>query len=111
MKPCEGRIEWIRDAPSTDDEKLSQFRANASEAPGILASEGAQMSDKQKPTHTMPGGAQDQNNQADDGVVNDSFGTVDPADTTGTGEENEPCQPRDKSAGQENPHHENSRRN
>ncbi|HEV2323060.1 MAG TPA: hypothetical protein VGS10_03810 [Terracidiphilus sp.] len=56
------------------------------------------MSEKQKPTHTMPGGAQDQNNQADDGVVNDSLGKVDTADTTGTGEEDQPCDPRDESA-------------
>ncbi|HEX5431421.1 MAG TPA: hypothetical protein VFW83_05615 [Bryobacteraceae bacterium] len=66
------------------------------------------MSDKEKPTHTMPGGAQDQNNQVDDGVVNDSFGTVDPADTTGTGEENQPCKPRDKSVGRQIRHPENS---
>lgn len=50
------------------------------------------MSNEKKPTHTLPGGQQDANNQADDGVVNDSFGTVDTADTTGTGEENQPCE-------------------
>jgi hypothetical protein len=49
------------------------------------------MSDKEKPTHTLPGGKQDEDNQADDGVVNDSFGTVDTADTTGTGED-QPCE-------------------
>lgn len=54
------------------------------------------MSEKQKPTHTMPGGAQDDNNGADDGVVNDSFGTIDTADTTGTGEENQPCERREE---------------
>lgn len=59
------------------------------------------MSEKQKPTHTMPGGAQDENNQADDGVVNDSFGTVDTADTTGTGEEDEACGPRKDSTGRD----------
>lgn len=58
----------------------------------ILASEEEPMSEKQKPTHTMPGGAQDDDNRADDGVVNDSFGTVDAADTTSTGEENQPCE-------------------
>lgn len=68
------------------------------------------MSDKEKPTHTMPGAAQDQNNQADDGVVNDSFGTIDSADTTGTGEENEPCDPGDKSVGREIPRREKSDR-
>ena len=50
------------------------------------------MSNEKKPTHTLPGGKQDENNQADDGVVNDSFGTVDTADTTGTGEANQPCE-------------------
>ncbi len=61
-------------------------------------------------THTMPGGVQEQNKEADDGVVNGSFGTVDPADTTGTGEEDEPCDPRGKSVGREIPDRENSRR-
>jgi hypothetical protein len=56
------------------------------------------MSGKEKPTHTMPGGAQDRNSQPDDGVVNDSLGKTDPADTTGTGEENQPDKPRDKAA-------------
>lgn len=50
------------------------------------------MSEKEKPTHTIPGGRQEKNSEADDGVVNDSFGTVDSADTTGTGEENQPCE-------------------
>ena len=63
------------------------------------------MSEKEKPTHTMPGARQENNGKPDDGVVNDSLGTVDPADTTGTGEENEPSQPRDKPAvGREIPH-------
>ena len=51
------------------------------------------MSEKEKPTHTMPGARQEKDSKPDDGVVNDSFGTVDPADTTGTGEENEACEP------------------
>lgn len=80
--------------------------ANASASPGILASEEAAMSEKQKPTHTMPGGAQDDSNRADDGVVNDSFGTVDPADTTGTGEENQPCEKREKPPRPNPPNHE-----
>lgn len=53
------------------------------------------MSDKEKPTHTMPGARQENNSKPDDGVVNDSFGTIDSADTTGTGEENEPCESRE----------------
>lgn len=48
------------------------------------------MSDKQKPTHTLPGGEQEENRNADDGVVNDSLGKIDTADTTGIGEENQP---------------------
>lgn len=56
------------------------------------------MSQNQKPTHSMPGGAQEENSKADDGVVNDSLGTVDTADTTGTGEENQPCEKPEKSS-------------
>lgn len=56
------------------------------------------MSEKEKPTHTLPGGTKDDSNAADDGVVNDSLGKIDPADTTGTGEENQPCERREQSA-------------
>jgi len=45
------------------------------------------MSAKTKPTHTMPGGQTE--DKKDDGVVNDSLGTVDPADSTGSDEEKE----------------------
>lgn len=45
------------------------------------------MSEKSKPTHTNPGGVQQEDRKRDDGVVNDSLGTVDPADSTGTDEE------------------------
>lgn len=58
------------------------------------------MSEKVRPTHTMPGGAQEENSKADDGVVNDSLGTIDTADTTGLGEDQEACEPRDQKAGQ-----------
>jgi hypothetical protein len=68
------------------------------------------MSDQEKPTHTLPGGKQDEDNQADNGVVNDSFGTVDTADTTGTGEENQPCDPREAPTRRKLPHHESSPR-
>jgi hypothetical protein len=44
---------------------------------------------KLKPTHTEPGGFQEVNPGNDDGVVNDSFGTVDPADSTGLDENKE----------------------
>jgi hypothetical protein len=45
------------------------------------------MSAKTRPTHEMPGGQQEE--EKDDGVVNDSLGTVDPADSTGSDEEKE----------------------
>jgi len=38
-------------------------------------------------THEMPGGQIE--HKKDDGVVNDSLGTVDPADSTGTEEDKE----------------------
>ena len=41
------------------------------------------MKEKLKPTHTQPGAFQESNPKNDDGIVNDSFGTVDPADSTG----------------------------
>ena len=42
-----------------------------------------------KPTHTEPGAYQEVNPQEDTGIVNDSFGTVDPADSTGLDESKE----------------------
>ena len=47
------------------------------------------MNQKLKPTHDQPGGFQDQNANPDDGVVNDSFGTVNSADSTGLDENKE----------------------
>ena len=47
------------------------------------------MTTKAKPTHEQPGGFQDENVEPDDGVVNDSFGTVDTADSTGLDETKE----------------------
>ena len=47
------------------------------------------MNEKTKPTHTQPGGLQDVNVEPDDGVVNDSFGTVDTADSTGLDDDKE----------------------
>jgi len=41
------------------------------------------MKEKLKPTHTQPGGFQEVNPKDDNEVVNDSFGTVDPADSSG----------------------------
>ena len=45
------------------------------------------MNKKTQPTHEMPGGQTECTE--DDSVVNDSLGTVDPADSTGTGDEKE----------------------
>lgn len=48
------------------------------------------MSGKTNPTtHTQPGGPQEENNKSDNGIVNDSLGTVDPADSTGLDEDKE----------------------
>jgi len=47
------------------------------------------MNEKLKPTHTQPDGFQQVKPENDDGVVNDSFGTVDPADSTGLDENKE----------------------
>jgi hypothetical protein len=57
---------------------------------GILLTQGeTKMSDKLKPTHEQPGGFVKENDAGDDGVFNDSLGTVDPADSTGDDEEKE----------------------
>lgn len=47
------------------------------------------LNEKLKPTHEQPGGFKDENAQPDDGVVNDSLGTVDTADSTGLDETKE----------------------
>lgn len=47
------------------------------------------MTAKVKPTHTEPGAYQEVTPQEDNGVVNDSFGTIDPADSTGLDESKE----------------------
>ncbi len=39
------------------------------------------MTEKLKSTHTQPGGLEEKNPPADDGMVNDSFGTVNIADS------------------------------
>jgi hypothetical protein len=43
------------------------------------------MSKITKPTHELPGGQKEE--KKDDYVINDSLGTVDPADSTGTDED------------------------
>ena len=45
------------------------------------------MGKKIKSTHTNPGGTQIDDERYDDGVVNDSLGTSDPADSTGLEDE------------------------
>ncbi len=47
------------------------------------------MNGKPRPTHTQPAGFTERQKKSDDGVVNDSLGTVDPADSTGLDEEKE----------------------
>lgn len=42
-----------------------------------------------KPTHSRPGVVIEQKNKLDDEIVNDSLGTVDPADSTGSDEAKE----------------------
>jgi hypothetical protein len=42
-----------------------------------------------KPTHTMPGGLVEEMEESDHDVVNDSFGTVDIADSSGVEDEME----------------------
>ncbi len=47
------------------------------------------MNGKLKPTHDQPGGFVDEKANRDDGVVNDSLGTVNIADSTGLDENKE----------------------
>jgi hypothetical protein len=47
------------------------------------------MTTNTKPTHTQPGGLQDENVEPDDGLVNDSLGSVHTADSTGLDEDKE----------------------
>jgi hypothetical protein len=42
-----------------------------------------------KPTHTQPGGFVEKKNKPDDGIINDSLGTIDVADSTGIDESKE----------------------
>jgi hypothetical protein len=44
---------------------------------------------KLKPTHEQPGGFQEEDANPDDELVNDSFGTVNSADSTGLDESKE----------------------
>jgi hypothetical protein len=50
---------------------------------------GGAMTEKLKSTHTQPGGLEEKNPPVDDGMVNDSFGTVNIADSSGLDETKE----------------------
>jgi len=47
------------------------------------------MNGNAKPARTQPGGSIERSPKTDDGVVNDSLGTIDPADSTGVEDEKE----------------------
>ena len=57
------------------------------------------MTAKTKPTHTQPGGFVETEEKGDDGVVNDSLGTVDVADSTGSDPEKETGDAKKKNVG------------
>jgi hypothetical protein len=50
---------------------------------------GGSMTDKTKPTYSQPGAVQKVNPKKDDGVVNDSLGTTNIADSTGLDDDKE----------------------
>ena len=58
----------------------------------------------------MPGSKREENQEADNGVVNDSLGKIDTADTTGTGEEDQSCEKPQAAAGHKRIGQENSPR-
>jgi hypothetical protein len=54
------------------------------------------MTEKLKATHTQPGGFVEEDESASDGVENDSLGTIDIADSTGTDEKKETGDAKDQ---------------
>ncbi len=54
------------------------------------------MTEKPKPTHTQPGGFIQEDERIEDDVVNDSLGTIDIADSTGTDEDKETGDAKDQ---------------
>jgi len=54
------------------------------------------MTEKLKGTHTQPGGFVEEDESASDGVENDSLGTIDIADSTGSDEKKETGDAKDK---------------
>jgi hypothetical protein len=62
----------------------------------ILLERERQMTEMRKPTHTQPGGFIEEDEDADDGVLNDSLGTIDIADSTGDDEDKETGEAKDQ---------------
>jgi hypothetical protein len=54
------------------------------------------MTELPKVTHTQPGGFVEEDESADDGVENDSLGTIDIADSTGIDEKKETGDAKDQ---------------
>jgi hypothetical protein len=54
------------------------------------------MTGQPKVTHTQPGGFVDEDERAEDGIENDSLGTIDIADSTGTDENKETGDAKDQ---------------
>ena len=54
------------------------------------------MTEKPKATHAPPGGFVEEDERDEDGVENDSLGTIDIADSTGTDEEKETGDAKDQ---------------
>ena len=54
------------------------------------------MTEKPKFTHTQPGGFVEEDESASDGMENDSLGTIDIADSTGTDEKKETGDAKDQ---------------
>jgi hypothetical protein len=54
------------------------------------------MTEKPKFTHTQPGGFVEEDERAEDGMENDSLGTIDIADSTGTDEKKETGDAKDQ---------------
>jgi hypothetical protein len=63
--------------------------SNAAAVTRIENPQERRMSQKLKPTHSQPGGFIERNPKPDDGVANDSLGTIDIADSTGVDETKE----------------------
>ena len=75
---------------SNQDQWRKEIRERFERAESHPTKQGDPMSAKLKPTHTQPGGFQEERPESeDDEVVNDSFGTIDIADSSGLDEDKE----------------------